>query len=202
MKRRLVLAALTLLTSFWGEARAVTLDEIAAVAAKTPSFAADFKMVKKTPSVPVPLTSTGRVTVVENTGLLWHTVTPFEDVIGFSKTKSGALNEKGAWQEKALPGAERFYAVAAQLMAGDFSLLKDRFFVTVTGTKTKWTMIASPKDTTVSQWVTEVLTEGAASVTRVQFALTSGTITDIRFGAPQVPPALSAADKARLESLK
>ena len=30
MKRRLVLAALTLLTSFWGEARAVTLDEIAA----------------------------------------------------------------------------------------------------------------------------------------------------------------------------
>ena len=193
MKRRLVLAALTLLTSFWGEARAVTLDEIAAVAAKTPSFAADFKMVKKTPSVPVPLTSTG---------LLWHAVTPFEDVIGFSKTKSGALNEKGAWQVKALPGAERFYAVAAQLMAGDFSLLKDRFFVTVTGTKTKWTMIASPKDTTVSQWVTEVLTEGAASVTRVQFALTSGTITDIRFGAPQVPPALSAADKARLESLK
>lgn len=202
MKRRLVLAALTLLTSFWGEARAVTLDEIAAVAAKTPSFAADFKMVKKTPSVPVPLTSTGRVTVVENTGLLWHTVTPFEDVIGFSKTKSGALNEKGAWQVKALPGAERFYAVAAQLMAGDFSLLKDRFFVTVTGTKTKWTMIALPKDTTVSQWVTEVLTEGAASVTRVQFALTSGTITDIRFGVPQVPPALSAADKARLESLK
>lgn len=113
MKRRLVLAALTLLTSLWGEARAVTLDEIAAVAAKTPSFAADFKMVKKTPSVPVPLTSTGRVTVVENTGLLWHTVTPFEDVIGFSKTKSGALNEKGAWQVKALPGAERFYAVAA-----------------------------------------------------------------------------------------
>ena len=49
MKRRLVLAALTLLTPFWGEARAVTLDEIAAVAAKTPSFAADFKMVKKTP---------------------------------------------------------------------------------------------------------------------------------------------------------
>lgn len=47
MKRRLVLAALTLLTSLWGEARAVTLDEIAAVAAKTPSFAADFKMVKK-----------------------------------------------------------------------------------------------------------------------------------------------------------
>lgn len=49
MKRRLVLAALTLLTSLWGEARAVTLDEIAAVAAKTPSFAADFKMVKKRP---------------------------------------------------------------------------------------------------------------------------------------------------------
>lgn len=108
MKRRLVLAALTLLTSLWGEARAVTLDEIAAVAAKTPSFAADFKMVKKTPSVPVPLTSTGRVTVVENTGLLWHTVTPFEDVIGFSKTKSGALNEKGAWQVKALPGLSAF----------------------------------------------------------------------------------------------
>ncbi len=205
----LLLAAVA---AFSVKAAEISVETILATVEQPDALTANFTVEKRTPAVAVPLKSEGRLVVPlksegrlvlsKEKGLLWLTSSPFEDALGFSKTKSGRLDDNGLWVVEESQAAGRALEMTQKFIAAGPQTLSDHFFLSPSGTPSHWQLIASPKGGTPAQFLTEILFVGDQHLKRVQIVQTDGTITRIEFSQINSSPVLSGDDARRLESLQ
>ena len=195
-------ALLTAIAAFSATAADLTVEAILATVEEPEALTADFTVEKRTPAVAVPLKSEGHLVLSKEKGLLWLTTSPFEDALGFSKTKSGHLDDSGRWVVAASQAAGRALEMTQKFIAAGPEALKDHFFLSPSGTTTDWQLLASPKGGTPAQFLTEVLFAGSKHLKRLQIVQTDGTITRIEFSQVNPTPVIAGDDAQRLESLQ
>ncbi len=195
----LLLAAVA---AFSVKAAEISVETILATVEQPDALTANFTVEKRTPAVAVPLKSEGRLVLSKDRGLLWLTSSPFEDALGFSKTKSGRLDDNGRWMVEESQAAGRALEMTQKFIAAGPQALSDHFFLSPSGTASHWQLIASPKGGTPAQFLTEILFVGDQHLKRVQIVQTDGTITRIEFSQINSSPVLSGDDARRLESLQ
>lgn len=184
------------------QAASLALQDILSTVRQPATLSAQFQLTKKTLSLSSSLNSRGRLLLDRKRGLLWITTTPFEDVLGFSATKSGALDENSHWKVTSQKSITQVTDFFEKIQTGQIEELQRLFFLTLTGTKTHWQVLASPRSNTISSRLVEILFSGSTHIDRIQIVETNGSITNIVFHNICENPIISASDDQFLDSLK
>ncbi len=195
-------ALLAIIAAFSASAADLSVETLLATIEQPDALTADFTVEKRTPAVSVPLKSEGRLVLSKDKGMLWITTAPFEDALGFSKTKRGHLDDNGRWVVEASQAAGRALEMTQKFIAAGPEALKDHFFLSPSGTTADWQLLASPKGGTPAQFLTEVLLAGGKHLKRLQIVQTDGTITRIEFSHVNPSAVIAGEDHQRLESLQ
>lgn len=180
----------------------LTLEEVAASLHRPALLCARFDLVKKTAALTGALSAKGYFLLAADGRLLWVTEEPYEDILGFSKTKVGALDDAGRWQVKPNAYLSQVQSLVDQFLAGDRSELEKMFFLTVSGSREHWSLLATPRAQNLSARLTEVLVRGGAHIVGLRIVDPQGTMTDIIFQGVQENPRVSEADRRYLDSLR
>lgn len=202
MFKKFLAFSLLCLTAVSSTSFALTLDDVKGALSQASAISSQFEMTKRSASVNVPLLSSGRVLLVKDIGILWTTLVPFEDAVGFSQGKRGWLDASGNWQTTENRSVSQASEIMDQVMRGDYGFLENRFFLEVTGTTQDWRILATPKAGNAKEWITEVLITGDRHVKRVQMTMTDSTTTEILFKNAKDNPEIDSIDRQRLETLK
>lgn len=181
---------------------ALTLEEVAASLHRPALLSAGFDLVKKTAALTGALTAKGYFLLAADGRLLWVTQEPYDDVLGFSKAKVGAMDDAGRWQVKPNAYLSQVQSLVDQFLAGDRSELEKMFFLTVSGSREHWSILATPRAQNLSARLTEVLVRGGAHIEGLRIVDPQGTMTDIMFHGVQENPSVTEADQSYLDSLR
>ena len=180
----------------------ISADDILAALGRPDHLTADYALEKKTPAVSARLASKGRLVINKDLGLLWITTEPFEDAIGFSKNKTGAMDDNGHWTVKESRAAKRALEITRQFLDADPDEVSNHFFLTPSGTPSHWELVVTPKGGSAAQFISEMLISGDEHIKRLQIVQTDGTITRIEFTNVNPAPTISADDLRLLEAMK
>lgn len=190
------------LASFSCAGFAFGLKEIQKEISTTDVISARFEMIKRSQTVSVPLAAQGKLLLVRDKGLLWTTIEPFEETLGFSQNKRGHTDDLGNWQvlENQSPGIVT--QTMDDVLKGDFDFLSDRFFIEIDGDQNHWRLLATPKSGNAKEWIAEVLVTGSRHISRVQIVMQDKTVTEIVFSDVKDNPEIDKDARRLLESLQ
>jgi hypothetical protein len=175
--------------------------------AASPGLRGRFEQRKYLPDLPKPLLSTGEFLFAKDTGVWWHTRTPFESV--FILTRDGARSRDEGGAETRVSAADQpGVAVAARiffaLFALDFEALAKDFdtygVATGSGKSAGWQVGLRPKSAAMAAVFRESVIEGRQRAERIELRDAHGDRTEIVL--PEVTilsDGLTAADKQRFE---
>lgn len=181
----------------------LAVSDILRILGEPEQLTADFTQQKQSPSVAVELDSRGRFVLSREKGFLWMTSEPFEDVVGFSKTKRGYLDESGRWIVLSNEHSARVMEWVREFLTKGSDELSRYFFLSPSGSRSEWRLLVTPKDDgTAARFLTEVLLTGGEHLQRIQIVQTDGTITRLFLSNVRENPTLSRIDQDRLEALQ
>jgi hypothetical protein len=175
--------------------------------AASPGLRGRFEQRKFLPELPRPLLSTGEFLFARDTGVWWHTRTPFESV--FILTREGARSRDEGGSETRVSAADQpGVAVAARiffaLFALDFEALSKDFdtfgMATGGGKNAGWQVGLRPKSAAMAAVFRESVIEGRQRADRIELRDAQGDRTEIAL--PEVTVlsgGLTAADKQRFD---
>ena len=175
--------------------------------AASPGLRGRFEQRKYLPDLPKPLLSIGEFLFARDTGVWWHTRTPFDSV--FILTRDGARSrDEGGAETKVSAADQPGVAVAARiffaLFALDFEALSKDFdtygVATGSGKTAGWQVGLRPKLAAMAAVFRESVIEGRQRADRIELRDAHGDRTEILL--PEVTilsDGLTAADRQRFE---
>lgn len=173
--------------------------------AASPGLRGRFEQRKYLPDLPKPLLSSGEFLFARDTGVWWHTRTPFDSV--FILTREGARSrDEGGSETRVSAEDQPGVAVAARiffaLFALDFEALSKDFdtygMASGSGKTAGWQVGLRPRLAAMAAVFRESLIEGAQHATRIELRDAHGDRTEILL--PEVTilsDGLTAADRQR-----
>lgn len=178
------------------------LKDIVALLEQHAVLRADFSVTKKTAAVSVPLVSEGYMVLTKEAGLLWKTEKPFADVFGFSKKSVGSVNDREQWIVKPNTYFAPMQDALEKFLAGNTIDFERDFFVSVSGDKNHWSVVAAPRSQNLSVRLSEIQCTGSRTVQSLRIVQPDGTTTEVTFHHAVSNPQLSSEDQQLLRSLQ
>lgn len=151
-----------------------------------------------------PLISTGDFVVAQDTGVLWHTKTPFESRVTVTRDRILTTQVDGQFTSrmdaKDEPGLRAVNEMLFAVMSAELGVLSQRFFISgaLNGLE-GWKLTLSPKDKALAQWLTRIELEGDRFVRTVRMQEGLGDVSLIRFMGQSTAKALAPEDVRRFE---
>ena len=144
------------------------------------SVSATFKQTKILPESTKRFISNGYVKFVKNVGFTWHQQKPTEDVFTSTTTKYCVNGETK--ELKDLPYFYRIQSMIDNMLNGDMNDFLFAFNVDYTEYKNTWTLVATPKFTTVADMIQNITIYGSTKdLTKVIMTYYDGTIVILEF---------------------
>lgn len=144
------------------------------------NVSATFKQTKILPESTKRFISNGYVKFVKNVGFTWHQQKPTEDTFTSTLTKYCTNGEIKELNE--LPYFYRIQSMIDNMLNGDMTEFLYAFNVDFTEQKNSWTMIATPRLTTVADMIQDITIYGTTNdLTRVVMTYYDGTIVILEF---------------------
>jgi hypothetical protein len=162
-------------------------DRIVARLASYPVVRADFVQERTVASLTKPVTSTGRMVLSREQGLLWQVEAPVKAVLVFSA--SGAT-EGGVAQ------AEMGRLIRA-IIAADLRELRSTFEIEPRGDLERWTLHLRPKEREVAQYLRGIELAGGKHLESIGIVEASGDRMTMRMKNFVVAAELDAAERRR-----
>jgi hypothetical protein len=156
--------------------------------ASHPVLSGKFVQEKKIAGLSKPLVSRGDFLVVNDQGVIWRTLKPFDAAV--------AVTGKGLWsltQEAGVVKREPIHQgnlgtamdMIEKVLAGDVLSLKKFFKVTEGGTATAWTIDLEPLDPVVARVIKRLHLQGSKNIDSVDYFEANGDSTHIVFSGVQ-----------------
>ena len=156
---------------------------------------ADFRMQKHVPGVSRPLPGKGRVVSDPSEGLIWETTFPLQHVRVFGKKRYAATDEKGELRVQDHQAANFMSELASQSPRELVTRLNRSFFVSCSQKDKSYSLILSPKNGTLANYLTEfALAAQDGKITHATITQADGTITRLQFDNVKLPAEVSAHD--------
>ncbi len=167
---------------------------------QTPVLRANFEQDKRIKTLRRPLRSSGQFLVAAETGVWWHTLTPFQST--FVITPKGLRQESADGAVKTLEAAEQpvissFTKVFMSLFGGDSKALQDKFKLYFEGDAKTWRVGLQPRSKVMGKLIQSIVLEGSDHIERILFLEASGDLTLINFSDVQVAPTSLSAEERR-----
>lgn len=203
MKKILVLF-LTSILAAGAFAQTLSLKSVCEGLAKTPNTTGDFLQVKTVNSTGRQLKSSGKF-IIAKEGIMWKTLKPFPSSLVV--TENAMIQTAGDGTKSVMNGSDNqiFQNIAQTLssvFAGNSSVLEKNFEVDFkAGSEGKWTVVLTPKDSTIGSVMKTLILEGTSTVSNVilnslELAEASNNKIHYDFLNQNYPKELTADEKA------
>ncbi len=173
------------------------LRNVAEVLQPQARLTADFRMQKFVPGVTRPLPGKGRVVSDPVDGLIWETTFPLQHVRVFGKKHYAVTDEKGELRVHEHQAADFMSDLTSRSSEELIMLLNRSFFVSCSKKDNAYSLILSPKNGTLANYLTEfTLAAQDGKVTHATITQTDGTTTRLQFDNVKLPAEAAARDDA------
>lgn len=166
MKKLSSVFVLLLLCAGFSFAQTISIDEVFASITEHPVTAGDFVQEKNAAKLKRPLKSSGNY-LFSGEGIVWKTLKPFPSVMAVTKT--AIIQTKADGTKNITDGStnEVFKSVASALssiFSGDRAVLEHFFVIDgFSSTETGWSLLITPKDSTINAALKQIQISGSAS---------------------------------------
>ena len=184
-------------------AQPLSLKSVCEGLSRTPNTTGDFLQIKTVNSTGRQLKSSGKF-IIAKEGILWKTLKPFPSSLVV--TEKAMIQTAGDGTKTVMNGSDnQIFQNIAQTMrsvfAGNSELLEKNFFVEFkVAEQGKWSVILTPKDSTIGSVMKTLVLEGSISssviLNSLELSETSNNKIRYEFSNQKYPKELTADEKA------
>ncbi len=180
------------------------LEQVRQRLATAPVLRGTFEQRKAIRGFKNPLVSRGDYLVARERGVLWRTHEPFASTLVITRERllarqaDGSVSQQMTTREE--PGLRAINQTLFALLAADVGELSQRFKIegALQGAA-GWTLVLTPLDAALAQWVTRIALQGDRFVRDVQLTEALGDTTQIRLSGQATAQALSPDDATQFD---
>ena len=132
---------------------------------KIHSIKCKFKQEKHLQNISKPLISSGDFEFVENKGVYFHTLYPFESTVDYTNKNYKQIND-----------------IINAISAKKYSILEREFYFFYEGNINKWTLVMKPKkNSNAYNYISSITLNGADYINKIIIKQTNGNMTTLWF---------------------
>lgn len=199
--RRLI--AFLLLSGFAAATFAQTdntlLQNVLAELGRHTAVRADFTQTRSNPALDKPQLSQGRLLFVLGHGMLWQTVSPYQETLALTGSRTARIDTDGnAHPMRGERGVSQVSQMLQGMLGGKLDEALRQFNVAASGTPAHWTLRFVPKQARVAHVLGGITLQGDDYLQGIDIAMQDGTRTEIRFAHTRDAGPLDALEKRAL----
>lgn len=200
MRRLMTLLLLCLLAPFArAQADDALLQNVLAELGRHAAVRADFTQTRSNPALDKPQVSQGRLLFVLGHGMLWQTVSPYQETLALTGNRTARIDADGnAHPMRGERGVSQVSQMLQGMLGGKVDEALRQFSVAASGTPARWTLRFVPKQERVARVLGSISLEGDNYLQGINIAMQDGTRTEIRFAHTRDAGALAALEKRAL----
>lgn len=162
---------------------------------------ADFTQTRSNPALDKPQLSQGRLLFVLGHGMLWQTVSPYQETIALTGSRSARIDADGtAHPMRGERGVSQVSQMLQGMLGGKVDEALRQFSVEASGTPAQWTLRFVPKQARVARVLGNITLRGDDYLQGITIAMQDGARTEIRFAHARDAGPLDALERRALGS--
>lgn len=175
------------------------LQQVLGELASHPAVRAEFTQTRTDPALDKPQVSTGKLLFVLGHGMLWQTLTPFQQTLALTGSRTVRIDAGG----RTVPvrgerGVSQVSQMLQGLLGGKLDDALRQFDVTASGTPKDWTLRFAPRQAQVAQVLAGIGLVGDTYLQGIDIDMRDGTRTRIRFADTRDAGPLDALERGAL----
>lgn len=160
---------------------------------------ADFTQTRSNPALEKPQVSEGRLLFVLGHGMLWQTVSPYQETIALTGSRSARIDADGnAHPMRGERGVSQVSQMLQGMLGGKLDEALRQFSVEASGTPAQWTLRFVPKQERVARVLGSITLRGDDYLQGIDIAMQDGARTEIRFAHTRDAGPLDALEQRAL----
>ncbi len=186
------------------ESSQLTVQSLGEHIKRESSEVVSFKQERTISGLSLPIVSEGQVVLDPPHAVYWISERPFKEILSIAEDQISQfqiVQNNNLKRTSKINGNESFEFISAALK-GDIQKLSSSFTSTVSGTLQKWSLLLSPSDSLISEFITEVKIEGESEPHQVTILLKNGDQNKVTFSKPSMiidPNIRSLIDQIKLQ---
>lgn len=199
--RHLLIALLACLLVPLAHAQGVDplLQQVLGELSSHPAVRAEFTQTRTSPALDKPQISTGELLFVLGRGMLWQTLTPFQQTLVLTGARTARIDADGRTQSmRGDRGVSQVSQMLQGLLGGKLDEALRQFDVAASGTPADWTLHFTPKQARVARVLAAITLTGNDYLQGITVDMQDGTHTQIRFAATRDAGSLDALERGAL----
>ena len=200
MRRLMTLLLLCLIAPFaHAQTDNTLLQSVLAELGRHAAVRADFTQTRSNPALAKPQVSEGRLLFVLGHGMLWQTVSPYQETIALTGSRSARIDVNGHAQAmRGDRGVSQVSQMLQGMLGGKVDEALRQFSVAASGTPAQWTLRFVPKQERVARVLGSIELQGDDYLQGITIAMQDGARTEIRFAHARDAGPLAALEKRAL----
>ena len=200
MRRLMVLLLLCCLAPFArAQADDTLLQNVLAELGRHAAVRADFTQTRSNPALDKPQVSQGRLLFVLGHGMLWQTVSPYQETLALTGNRTARIDADGNTHPmRGERGVSQVSQMLQGMLGGKLDEALRQFTVYASGTPARWTLRFVPKQERVARVLGSISLEGDDYLQGITIAMQDGARTEIRFAHTRDAGAPTALEKRAL----
>ncbi|MBD8880172.1 outer membrane lipoprotein carrier protein LolA [Rhodanobacter sp. 7MK24] len=200
MRRLIALLLLCCLAPFaHAQADAPLLQDVLTELGRHAAVRADFTQTRSNPALDKPQVSEGRLLFVLGHGMLWQTVSPYQETLALTGSRTARIDADGTAQPmRSERGVSQVSQMLQGMLGGKMDEALRQFRVEANGTPAQWTLRFVPKQERVAHVLDSISLEGNDYLQGITIAMQDGSRTEIRFAHTRDAGATDALEKHAL----
>lgn len=200
MRRLMLLLLLCCLAPFaHAQADNALLQNVLAELGRHTAVRADFTQTRSNPALDKPQVSEGRLLFVLGHGMLWQTVSPYQETLALTGTRTARIDADGnAHPMRGDRGVSQVSQMLQGMLGGKMDEALRQFDVEASGTPAQWTLRFVPKQERVARVLGSISLEGNDYLQGITIAMQDGARTEIRFAHTRDADTPAALEKRAL----
>ena len=200
MRRLMVLLLLCCFAPFArAQADDALLQKVLAELGRHAAVRADFTQTRSNPALDKPQVSQGRLLFVLGHGMLWQTVSPYQETLALTGNRTARIDADGnAHPMRGERGVSQVSQMLQGMLGGKLDEALRQFTVEASGTPARWTLRFVPKQERVARVLGSISLEGDDYLQGITIAMQDGARTEIRFAHTRAAGTPAALEKRAL----
>jgi len=175
------------------------LQNVLAELGRHAAVRADFTQTRSNPALDKPQVSEGRLLFVLGHGMLWQTVSPYQETLALTGSRTARIDTDGAARPvRSERGVSQVSQMLQGMLGGKVDEALRQFDVQASGTPADWTLHFVPRQERVARVLGSISLEGNDYLQGITIAMQDGARTEIRFAHTRDAGALTALEKRAL----
>lgn len=175
------------------------LQNVLAELGRHAAVRADFTQTRSNPALAKPQVSRGRLLFVLGHGMLWQTVSPYQETIALTGSRSARIDPDGnAHPMRGERGVSQVSQMLQGMLGGKVDEALRQFNVEASGTPAQWTLRFVPRQERVARVLGSIELQGNDYLQGITIAMQDGARTEIRFAHTRDAGPLVALEKRAL----